>query len=505
MTRPLRPPAFLLALAFLAAFLVQCGHLGSVDASRRLQVARSFWTDEPPVVTDDTGFGIPGRSGRMEAWYGMGQSLVMLPFDVAAASLLSAVPPLKELDGRLGGTVGRALVAYPLAALICVLGVAAAFRLLLALDFDRREAVWGSVALLFASTFLHYTQVLQENGPLFTLAASAACLHLRWAREGGSWRLAAGLTLLGLALLTRLTAALDFAAVVALVFAVLVRGGQARRACRYVIACAAGGVVALAADRLYHFARFGSWTDTYIGRFGQFWKATRSGLPESFPFSNPFWDGFLGPLVTPEKSVFLFDPLLILAALLAWRCRGRLPFALRAFLVAQSCLLLAYVCFYARYFDWSGDSAWGDRFVTAPVQMICLAAGAMLARYGRELGRLRRPAYAVVILAVAVQLSSVFFSYNLERIQRAVDPGRTRFVVALRAKNIAAYVTANQERWGLAEGVPPRELSANLTPFGPLPEPARKLAVALWLAALAAVWWALARLFNSGDFRHPQS
>lgn len=503
MPRPLRPPALLIATAALAAFLVQTGHLGNVDAARRLQVARSFWTSEPPVVVDGTGFGIPGRSGRMEAWYGAGQSLVFLPFDVAAEGLLSASPKLRSVDERLGGVVRRGFVAYGVAILVCILTVSVAYRLLLTLRFNGAESLWGSLSLLLATTFLHYTQVLQENGLLLLLMLSGAYFHLRWARGGGGRNLVAGLACLSFGVLTRLTATIDFVVIVAFVTACLWRGGaETRRVAKYLGACATGGAVALALDRAYHFARFGTLTDTYISRFGDFWKATHPGTPHNFPFSTPFWEGFLGPLVSAEKSVFLYDPLLLLTLYLAVRFRSRLGFEVKAFVAAQCGLLLAYVCFYARYFDWSGDSAWGDRFVTAPVQAVCLVGGAVLARHVGELGRAKLPALAIVAFAAALQVSSVVFSYNLERIQLASRPESARFIIGLRAENIVAGVTGNTEAWGLAEGVPERELTPNLTPFGPardLPPPLGALTLAVWIAGLVVF---TAALFSCTRLRH---
>ena len=82
--RWLRDPRFLLALAAgLVAFAVQSGELGSADTQHRLQSTHSFWTAEPPVFPQEyPEFGIHGRGGKLESWYGIGQSLLMLPADV---------------------------------------------------------------------------------------------------------------------------------------------------------------------------------------------------------------------------------------------------------------------------------------------------------------------------------------------------------------------------------------------------------------------------------------
>jgi len=49
---------------------------------------------------------------------------------------------------------------------------------------------------------------------------------------------------------------------------------------------------------------------------------------------------------------------------------------LRAYGVTSLILLATYICFYARYTFWSGDFAWGDRYVSTSVELAALIAGA---------------------------------------------------------------------------------------------------------------------------------
>src|SRR6201997_5161949 len=65
------------------------------------------------------------------------------------------------------------------------------------------------------------------------------------------------------------------------------------------------------------FYRFGSFTNTYVSLFAQEQRLQDPTLPANFPWSTPFHEGFLGPLFKPEKSIFLFDPLLVLALILS--------------------------------------------------------------------------------------------------------------------------------------------------------------------------------------------
>ena len=110
-------------------------------------------------------------------------------------------------------------------------------------------------------------------------------------------------------------------------------------------------------------------------------------LPANFPWSTPFHVGFLGALFQPEKSIFLFDPLLVLAILLLALLWKRLTPEVRAYGVTSLLLLLAYISFYARYTYWSGDFAWGDRYVSTAVELVTLVAVPLLMRYRERLGR----------------------------------------------------------------------------------------------------------------------
>ena len=75
-------------------------------------------------------------------------------------------------------------------------------------------------------------------------------------------------------------------------------------------------------DRWYQFHRFESWTNTYVSVFAKEMRMLNPSLPADYPWETPFHVGFFGALFKPEKSIFLFDPLLLLTILicaLAWK------------------------------------------------------------------------------------------------------------------------------------------------------------------------------------------
>ena len=221
--------------------------------------------------------------------------------------------------------------------------------------------------------------------------------------------------------------------------------------------------------------------------------------PAKYPFETPFHVGFVGALFTPEKSIFLFDPLLllmILLAVIAWR---RFSSVVRAYVITLFVLLLAYICFYARYTVWSGDSAWGDRYVSTTAELAAFLAVPLLLRHRSDFGRL---VWTIgIFLAVAsavVQVSSVAFWLSLEVYQVKLF-ARPTFVVGLRLENIAAFALNKVNAWGLATHVETEDAwdyahitTWNFLPFllrrmGQAPGWAVNIAFAVWGAGLVAL------------------
>jgi hypothetical protein len=101
----------------------------------------------------------------------------------------------------------------------------------------------------------------------------------------------------------------------------------------------------------------------------------RTGSPlssgyEQHGFSGPILIGIYGLLFSAGKSLFLFSPLMVLypaAARKLWRDPAR-----RRFVAWSLALLVAQLLLYAKWWDWSGDDAWGPRFLVAAT-MVCLA------------------------------------------------------------------------------------------------------------------------------------
>jgi hypothetical protein len=518
--RRLGDPLVLLCLvAGLLAFVVQSGELGTSDTTHRLQTTHWLWTSEPQVFPNEyPEFGLHGRGGRIYSWYGIGQSLLMLPADLVGTWI--AHWPIFAGYGDDPG-VRSIVVSYSTDILVNVLTALLAFRLLRQLRFSVRESVLGVLALMLCTTHLHYTQNMMENNYILLLTLAGFSYQHEWLRTESKRALLLGCAALGLNLLTRLTTGLDLVAGGLFLLIVLwferVRGRELWQ--RFLAYCRIAAPVYaffLLIDRLYQFYRFGSFTNTYVPLFAKEQRVFDATLPANFPWSTPFHEGFLGALFKPEKSIFLFDPLLVLAIVLLAVLWKRLSPEVRAFGVTSLLLLLAYVCFYARYTYWSGDFAWGDRYVSTTAELATLVAVPLLLRYRENLSVwIWRAGIALIVVSLMIQLASLAFWLPLE-IYQMETMGHPTFVIALRFKNIAAFALGKMEAWGLNNEEMTYDpwdyvhiTTWNFLPFllrrvGVAPRWVVDVAFAVWgvgIAALTAILWRL----RSTLLRHSRS
>jgi hypothetical protein len=510
--RSLRNPIFLLALfAGILACVVQSGELGTADTTYRLQSTHAFWTSDPPVTQQDYdgGFGVHGRGGSLQSWYGIGQSLLMLPADI----LGTGIENLHIFDNYRGNDPAvRSIVVTCLTnSLLSVLTALVCFRFLTLLNFAIKQAIAGVLALLLLTTHLHYTQNMMENNYIFLLTLIGFCYQYSWLRTGSRRHLLIGSAAFGLNLLTRLTTGMDLLAGGLFVFLVLILEGL--RGCALWKRCLSYIAIAFPVyaffgflDRLYQFYRFGSFFNTYVGLVRLEVLAKHPDWPKSYPFETPFRTGFYGALFAPEKSIFLFDPLLILSILLiiiAWK---RFSPAIKAFTITGYLLLAAYICFYARYTVWSGDDAWGDRYVSSIVELVAMLAVPLLMRHRHALPKLIWIGGIVLCAASAIiQAASLAFWLPLELYQ--IDNfGHPQFTIGLRFRNIVAFALGKMNAWGLDTPAMKEDewdyihiTTWNFLPFvlrrvGQAPAWAVNLTLTLWITALAALTGIFLRL-----------
>jgi hypothetical protein len=363
-----------------------------------------------------------------------------------------------------------------------------------------------------------------ENNYIMLLTLTGFSFQYEWLRADSRRALFMGSCALGLNLLTRLTTGLDLIAGGVFVLLALwfegagfegerFEGARGRLLWRRLIAYSKVTtpvyIFFLLLDRAYQFYRFGSFTNTYVSIAAREQRQMDPTLPVNFPWSTPFHVGFLGPLFRPEKSIFFFDPLLVLAIFLLALLWKRLTPEVRAYGATSLLLLLAYICFYARYTYWSGDFAWGDRYVSTAVELVTLVAVPLLMRYREPLGRtIWRVGWVLIGVSLMIQLASLAFWLPLE-IYQMETLGHPTFVIALRFENIFAFALGKMDAWGLNNEAMTQDpwdyvhiTTWNFLPFllrrvGAAPGWAVNSALAIWFAGTAALGSVLLRLRSS--------
>jgi len=323
-----------------------------------------------------------------------------------------------------------------------------------------------------------------------------------------------GSAALGLNLLTRVTTGIDLIAagiflLVVLWFESKLDRSLWQRLIAYAKVAFPVYTVFFVIERLYSWYRFGSLTQTYLPIFTREMRAQDPSLPANFPWSTPLHVGVLGALFQPEKSIFLFDPLLILALLLFLLLWRRIDAVVRSYAVTSLLLLFGYIFFYARYTYWTGDFAWGDRYVSTAAEMVAMLAIPLLLKYRQNLASWVWPfGLAITAVSLVIQIASLMFWLPLE-IYQMETLGHPTFVIALRFKNILAFAIGKMDAWGLnteSMGYDQWDYAHittwNFLPFllrrvGAVPRWVVDVAFVLWISGLVALGTSFIRLRNT--------
>lgn len=342
----------LLAVVLPLTLLGYRGVIDSGDGMQRYQGAVALLRGAGYTISADAG-------ARRPLKYGPAQSALALPLIIQArilAPLLlraTTFPPdwYESLYENI--TQGGFMLLTPLVTAATALLLASTLQLLGAAP---PRAWWLVLLWLCATPALVYANLAFDEPlqALLLLAGAHAALRGRGATSA-LW--------FGLALFTRLSA-LVFLPVG---FILLDRAWLALTPARRRFIVAAAGM--LVGQMAYLRVQFGAWLTTGYGGEG---------------FTTPPGEGLHGLLLAPGKSIFLFAPPLLLAVALlprVWRTR-------REMAAAVLYALVVFLLLFAAWWDWSGDTCWGPRFVVAllPFLLLPLAVAPVPARWLIGLG-----------------------------------------------------------------------------------------------------------------------
>ncbi len=443
----------LISLLWLIA--INTATVGGLDTELRLQMTHAWWTgtqevqiepDLKPKIRGDIRFGIIGVGEKRYIAYEQGQSIVMLPGDWVGTQLHKLFPIIDEQGWR------ELAVSFLIFIPLNIAVVLAGFWLLKLFEFDDKVSGLASLTLLLGTTVFHYAQIHQHNNQMLLLVTLGYATVLAYFKDGKkSWLLMSGFALGG-AMLFRTPSIIHVGTI--LVFLAGCQLQQSRDSKKFLTAIGTwllGCLPLTILGRIFDFIRYGSFlaSGKQVEKVQLNTDPMWSGLPklpDNYPFVNPPIEGILGPLISPAKSLFIYDPLffpcLILGAVY-WR---RFSPYLQWYLITAAFNLALHFVLYCRFFSWGGDAAWGARYHVTSVQLILIPLlgffiQEVLKARGLKLWLMR----SLIALAVVVQFASVAMPYNLEVDQnRFGAPGaRLQLRLAQRMSNIVCLANPN--------------------------------------------------------------
>lgn len=465
---PRRAPADGLFLFLFILLLYAATSSGDLitDSETRWLVAKRLldtgWVDLDPGQVQASAIGVDGRAYCIWA---MGQSLCYVPFVLAGRGLAALPLPIAGSADMFGQFLAS-LLMFPAFGAACAVLVYRIVR-----DAGGTAAGARATALLTALGTMHWQHTIntmEESQVALCLLLSVWAMQRVWQHDRWTDRLLV-LLAMGLAVSFRYSAAVMCAPIGLVGFAVdlAARRGWPQRTARigqWFAAGAAGLLPFLAAIAWFNHVRFGSWTETGYG------LAYRDGYGGLGMFATPLLDGLAGMLLSPGKSVLLYNPVLLLAIpgflLLCKRSRG-----LAAIIAA---VLATTLIFHARFTVWAGDLTWGPRYLASTLGIAMLAAWPILSA-----GHARTLVWTIAATSIAIQLASTVYSLGLEFYQdrrQGLIPGEhvwrpAESQLVRRVRNIALHLAGRR----ILTSIPPDEIRPELHQTPVTPEEVHRL------------------------------
>lgn len=392
----LKPTTLAVFLAVLGIYLGTGSHsFLHTDGAIREMVAENLLKGELALVQIDTGEigadrGTPGKDGRQYSIYAIGQSLLEMPLIAINNAVMNM--------GRLGRNI--ASLFPPMMSLMAITSAlipALAYLLLLKLGYSTRSSLLTALVIAFGS-ILWVVSGHTHNSVQTTLGVFGSLAFIVTAQSEEKHRAARYLiagAFFGLAFITRVSAIIAGPSLAVLV---LFRGkdrtwqARIRDAIWFAVGFTLIGWIQLA----YNYVRF----ETIF----------RSGYEHHTPdFMPPNFVKGLSWFVSPWRGMLIYMPVLWLV-----------PFAIgkayrkhRVLVISLAVLFVSYVVFYSSLTPLRAFWGWGSYYLMPAFLTILLPIAELFEDWPRYIKWQRGLMVGVIVLSVAVQLSSV--SVPIER------------------------------------------------------------------------------------------
>jgi hypothetical protein len=352
-----------------------------------------FLPSDTRQVYDDSLLLASGR--KPVSRYAPGQAILFLPIAFAEKTLLSDLDPSVR-----GFVLERATGAMsPFFAAATALVLVAFFA---RLGFSPRAAGWMSVLGVVSTAAMPYgTQGFTEIIQTFAILCSFYFL-LVFLDDDSLAAVALAGTFAGLAFLFKSVLLLLIPILAAAVF---FRHGVSRRGVRRpgrsFAALAAFGVPAVCVASLYflyNHMRSGHWF-----AFGY-----TLGWDERIGFRGSLLAGLWGQLLSPGKSLLPYSPVLFFV-FYGW---GEFRKRQRTLAAASLAAFAVVTMVYAKWWSWSGNWAWGSRYITPFVPLLFVPAALGLRRVWRGGPFAKLAVLAVCAVSIFIQVAASWVAFG---------------------------------------------------------------------------------------------
>lgn len=398
---------------FLLLLLFTPGRVMDIDVAIRSEVGHQIWTNGSVFVPkgnplDESLVNVPGQSGGT-SFYGIGQSLMLIPFDVVA----TIVHEVSDSDSFDRVKLRDALISLLYVPLIGVLWWFCTAWLIAGMGAEFNEARWASLAGIgLTSTFYYVTQSAQEEAAVGTLLMASLALTFYWAQHGrpaSSWIFWAGL-FFGFSVLLRLNAVLGIVPIAGVLLDHLWNSPSRRHRWRLAISWFGLGVVGpVSLQLLFAYLRFGNPLSTgydlaVAQQLGVMWTSFQPTI-------------FFGLVFGIGKGILILSPVLLLA-FFGWR---RFYTDYPAFSVSValvwifSCALCAHILN-----NPDGSESWACRYQVHLIPLLFVPAWFGAKKLWRNLVA-RGVVVFLVTTSALIQLSSTLAPLTTEYIQSDLD------------------------------------------------------------------------------------
>jgi hypothetical protein len=385
-------------------YLTNAGDSKWGDETYMILVARKMVTqgqvgfpeNEITSITYWDHFAARGPDGRYYMKYGLGQSLVEIPFLVLHRSILSVVGPEDRVTdpNRFYLTEFAFLILCP--SVISALGCVLFFLLSLRLGFSRKVSALLTLTYGLGTMVWPYSKSFMSETTLNVAILGAAYGAVQYvAEKRWHWMVVSG-ACMGFAVVTKVTALL----IVPVIVVYLVASVKTKKS---VLDLSLYFVPPLSA-----FIGLQAWHN--LIRYGSVWEAGYKAGTDALGFSTPLLVGLWGLLASPGKSFFLYAPVTLLGLL----CLKTFVLNRRKEALLGLSICIVFVLFHARWWSWAGDWAWGPRFLLVITPYMLLPCGILFQKWNK-LKRLNRfLLLALILVSVGIQFLGVTvhpFSY----------------------------------------------------------------------------------------------